>query len=102
MRYLVLAAALAACTGKSDRADTADVALPAIDTIKPVTTSDTAATAVDTVRPAPTGTKAPGPTTGTRTPAARTQTSGKLGRDSAFPPPANLPRLDTVKKKPTR
>ena len=95
MRYLVLAAALAACAGKSDRADSADVALPAIDTLKPVTTSDTTTTAVDTVRPAPTGTKAPGTAT-------KTQPTVKAGRDSAFPPPANLPRLDTVRKKPSR
>ena len=90
-RYLILAAALAACNGKSNRTDTADVALPAIDTLKPVTASDTAVIASDTLREQ---TKA-----GTRT---QTQTPTRLGRDSAFPPPANLPRLDTVKKKPTR
>ncbi len=90
-RYLLLAAALAACTAKSDRADSADVALPAIDTLKPVTTSDTAVVATDTLRaPRPEQTK------------AGTQTQTRLGRDSAFPPPANLPRLDTVKKKPAR
>jgi hypothetical protein len=64
MRYLLLAAALAACSGKSSRADSVDAAVPAIDTLKPVTASDTSA-----------------------------------GRDSAFPPPRNLPRLDTVRTK---
>lgn len=88
-RYLILAAALAACTGKSNRSDSADVALPAIDTLKPVTASDTSVIASDTLR---------------EQSKARTQTPSptRLGRDSAFSPPANLPRLDTVKKKPTR
>ena len=96
MRYLLLATAVAACTGKSNRADSADVALPAIDTLKAVTTSDTAASAPDSAaRPAPTGTK-------TSSAATKTQTGTKLGRDSAFPPPGNLPRLDTVRKKPPR
>ena len=88
-RYLVLAAALAACSGKSNRADSVDAAIPAIDTLKAVTASDTAAgpTPPDSVR--------------TPAPAAKTKTpTPPLGRDSAFPPPRNLPRLDTVKKKP--
>ena len=86
-RYLLLAAALAACAGKSDRADSADVALPAIDTLKPVRESESQSESEM---------KAATPTQ------TRTQTPTRLGRDSAFPPPSNLPRLDTVKKKPSR
>lgn len=102
-RILVLALAVAACTAKSDRADSTDAALPAIDTIKPVVTSDTAAVAGDSVAvrsatPPPTG------STGTKAPTqTRTPATTKGARDSAFPPPRNLPRLDTVgAKKPPR
>ena len=84
-RYLLLAAALAACSGKSDRVDSADVALPAIDTLKPAADTESKSES----KPAQTPTQ-------TQT---RTRTAP---RDSAFPPPANLPRLDTVKKKPSR
>lgn len=97
-RYLLLAAALAACTGKSDRADSSsspDVALPAIDTLKPVSESESQSESEK--KPSTriqTQTQTQSPT--------RTQTQTRLGRDSAFPPPANLPRLDTVKKKPLR
>ena len=88
-RYLLLAAALAACTARSDRADSVDVALPAIDTLKPVRESESQS---ESEKKASTPTR-------TQT---QTQTQTRLGRDSAFPPPANLPRLDTVKKKPAR
>jgi hypothetical protein len=76
-RHIVLFAVLAACAPKSNRADSVDAALPAIDTLKPVTTSDTLVTATDSVT--------------TRNPGRR---------DSAFSPPRNLPQLDTAKKKP--
>jgi hypothetical protein len=74
-RYLLLAAALAACSGKTNRADSVDAAIPAIDTLKQSES------------------KSESPPTQTQ---PQTQTGG---RDSAFPPPRNLPRLDTLKKK---
>lgn len=96
MRYLLLAAALAACTGKSNRADSVDAAMPAIDTLKAVTTSDTLVTAPDTA-----GLERARPGFKSKTEPLRTKTRPDTrARDSAFPPPANLPRLDTVKKKP--
>jgi hypothetical protein len=76
-RYIALLALLAACAPKSNRADSVDAALPAIDTLKPVTTSDTLVTATESLT-----TPRPG------------------RRDSAFFAPRNLPQLDTVKKKP--
>ena len=75
-RYIALLALLAACAPKSNRADSVDAAIPAIDTLKPVTTSDTLVTTTDSLATRP----------------------GR--RDSAFSPPRNLPQLDTVKKKP--
>ena len=96
-RILILAVAAAACTAKSDRADSVDAALPAVDTIKPVVASDTAIVSTDSgatkTTPAPTGTKATTKAAPTKT---QTQTDTKGARDSAFPPPRNLPKLDTV------
>ena len=96
---LPLCIALAACAPKSDRVDSADAALPAIDTLKPVTASDTlAGTAGSTAAaPTPPATKGTAPTKSTG--AAATKTTTKLGRDSAFPPPRGLPKLDTVPTK---
>ena len=86
MRYLALAAALCACGPKAERVDSTDAAVPAIDTLKPVTATDTAIAA-----PATSQTPAQVPT--------KTSTQTKLGRDSAFSPPKNLPKLDTVPTK---
>ena len=77
IRYLALAVALCACGTKAGRADSADAAVPAIDTLKPVTATDTTA-------PTPSQ--------------SQIENQTRL-RDSAFPPPRNLPKLDTV---PTR
>jgi hypothetical protein len=82
IRYLMLAAALCACAPRAERVDSSDAAMPAIDTLKPVTATDTAA---------------PRPTVSPTPPPAGTQT--KLGRDSAFSPPRNIPKLDTVPTK---
>ena len=81
-RYIALLALLAACAPKSNRADSVDAALPAIDTLKPVRESESQSESEK---------KASTPTQ------TQTQTAP---RDSAFAPPRNLPQLDTVKKKP--
>ena len=96
-RYIVLLAFLAACAPKSERADSVDAAIPAIDTLKPVTTSDTLLIATDSVvtGPADPATKSKTAPLQTKTPPATTRP-----RDSAFSPPRKLPQLDTVKKKP--
>ena len=96
---ILLALALGACTGKRDAADSADAAIPAVDTLKPIVASDTALIAHDSAVTQPT----PAPTGSTK--ATKTQTPAPTdtrARDSAFPPPRNLPKLDTVgaKKKP--
>ena len=97
MRRMVIVAlaSLAACSrGAERRADS--VAAQAVDTLKPAPPGDTlaASPAKDTLSTK----RAPA----TRTPTTKTTKtdSTKLGRDSAFPPPKNLPRLDTVKRKP--
>jgi hypothetical protein len=96
-QHLVILIALAACGRSPERVDSTDAALPAIDTLKPVAASDTLLTVTDT--PATAGrSAAPAKTTGAvGGPGAK---SGmKLGRDSAFPPPRGLPKLDTVPTK---
>jgi hypothetical protein len=80
IRYIVLAAALSACAPRAERVDSTDAAMPAIDTMKPVTASDTATTQ-PTVSPTP------------------SPSGTKIGRDSAFSPPRNIPKLDTVPTK---
>ena len=79
IRYILLAAALSACAPRAERADSTDASMPAIDTLKPVTASDSA-----TATPVPTPTLTPAPT---------------RPRDSAFSPPRNIPKLDTVPTK---
>lgn len=95
-RYLALVVALTACAPRAERVDSADAALPAVDTLKAVTASDTArhdSTQMTVGSPAPTGT---GPTRTVRP--APTPTPTKA-RDSAFSPPRGLPKLDTVPTK---
>ena len=77
---------LAACQpGNGNRADSP--AAQAVDTLKPVAATDTLASTTDS--------------SATRPPSTQTKsTSPKLGRDSAFPPPRNLPQLDTVRRRP--
>lgn len=96
---LPLLIALAACSPKTDRVDSADAALPAIDTLKPVTASDTLVGGTGATATAPNApvTKSTVPTKSTG--ATGTKTPTKLGRDSAFPPPRGLPKLDTVPTK---
>ena len=84
IRYIALAAALCACGGKADRGDSTDAAVPAIDTLKPVTATDTMTARPESAPPR----SLPLP-----------QSPPKAGRDSAFPPPSNLPKLDTVPTK---
>jgi hypothetical protein len=95
-RYLALVVALAACGPKAERVDSTDAALPAIDTLKPVTASDTARidSTRSTIGAAPTGAT----TTKSTTPTVKAAPT-KAGRDSAFPPPRGLPKLDTVPTK---
>ena len=84
----VAAIALVACRpGARSAADS----VPPIDTLKPAVAGDTLPTTPkDSVV-----TKAPA------TPSTKTKTGSSKGelRDSAFPPPRNLPRLDTVPTK---
>ena len=91
MRSLVVIAliALAACKPAAERrADSPGV--QAIDTLKPVAATDTlpSPVAADSV------------STKSKTPATKSTKSTKLGRDSAFGPPRNLPQLDTVRRRP--
>lgn len=83
-RYLALVVALSACAPRPEPVDSTDAALPAIDTLKPVTAKDTVVPT--TVGPAP-------------APAPRTPTPTVGARDSAFSPPRGLPKLDTVPTK---
>lgn len=87
---VVALAAIVACQPSAQR--TADsTTIPSIDTLKASAPGDTlpSTPAADSV-----ATKVPG--SAAKTPAT---TSPKLGRDSAFGPPRNLPRLDTVPTK---
>jgi hypothetical protein len=94
MRYLALVVALSACSPRAERVDSTDAALPAVDTLKPATATDTAA--ADTTR----STIGAAPTGGTRTTSPTVKAAPTKGaRDSAFPPPRGLPRLDTVPTK---
>jgi hypothetical protein len=90
-RILAFAIAVAACSGRSDRADSVDAALPAVDTIKAVVASDTAIVASDSG-----ASRTSTPVTSTKTKATTAPTGTRGARDSAFPPPRNLPKLDTV------
>ena len=80
IRYIALAAALCACGAKAERVDSTDAAVSSIDTLKPVTAT------------------APSDSTHTQS-QTQSQTQTRPGRDSAFPPPRNLPKLDTVPTK---
>ena len=97
---LPLLLALGARAPGLDRADSAAPAPLPIDTMKAVTASDTLVTAADSGAPARApATKASAPARSGATGATGTKTSTKLGRDSAFPPPRGLPKLDTVPTK---
>jgi len=89
---IVALSALVACKpGAERRADSPGV--QPVDTLKATAPADTlpAATVTDTAATKTPPTKAPPPATKTK--------SKIIGRDSAFPPPRNLPQLDTVRRK---
>lgn len=100
IRAALLMVLLAGCGRQPDSADSADAALPAIDTLKAVTTSDTleGVTISDTLKNVTTS----GPRKGVTTPdtlqvagKSRTPPVPARARDSAFRP-RRLPTLDTV------
>ena len=92
---IVALGALVACRpGAEQRTDSTTV--QAVDTLKAAPPGDTLAsvTSTDTTARDTAATK-------TRAPATKTSTKSKiLGRDSAFPPPKNLPQLDTIRRRP--
>jgi hypothetical protein len=91
---IVALGALVACRpGAEQRTDSTTV--QAVDTLKAAPPGDTLAsvTSTDTTAGDTVATKTRAPT--------KTSTKSKiLGRDSAFPPPKNLPQLDTIRRRP--
>lgn len=92
MRHIAIAFAAATLVACTQGAKAASDTVPPIDTLKPAVAGDTLPTT-------------PKDSVATKTPPANTKGASKAGsskgelRDSAFGPPRNLPRLDTVPTK---